>query len=44
MPPRQAAANPGFTSQTGKACNYCHSKPPALNAKGKAFKAKGNKL
>jgi hypothetical protein len=42
--PREAKANPGFASQTGKPCGFCHSKPPALNAAGKKFKAKGNKL
>lgn len=42
--PRQAAANPGFAQQTGKACTFCHSAPPALNDQGKKFKANGNKL
>ena len=41
---REAAAGPKFTQETGKACNFCHSKPPELNDQGKAFKAKGNKL
>lgn len=42
--PREAKANPGFAQQTGKPCGFCHAKPPELNAQGKAFKAKGNKL
>ena len=42
--PGEAKANPGFAQQTGKPCGFCHSKPPELNAQGKAFKAKGNKL
>lgn len=42
--PGEAVAKPAYSGQTGKACNYCHTKPPALNAKGKAFKAKGHKL
>ncbi len=41
---RQAAATPKFTQDTGKACNFCHSKPPELNDQGKKFKANGNKL
>jgi cytochrome c553 len=41
---RPAAANPQFAQQTGKACAFCHTAPPALNDQGKAFKAKGNKL
>jgi len=45
MTPRQAVAKPQYASQTGKACTYCHTPaPPKLNAKGKAFKAKGHKL
>lgn len=42
--PQQAKATPQFSQQTGKQCGFCHSKPPALNAQGKKFKAKGNKL
>jgi glutaredoxin len=41
---RPAAAKPEFAQQTGKACPFCHTAPPALNDQGKAFKAKGNKL
>jgi len=41
---REAAASPKFTQETGKACNFCHSKPPELNDAGKKFKANGNKL
>lgn len=41
---REAAATPKFTQETGKACNFCHSKPPELNDQGKKFKANGNKL
>jgi hypothetical protein len=44
MGTKEAAASPKFTQDTGKACNFCHSKPPELNDQGKAFKAKGNKL
>lgn len=44
MGSREAAASPKFTQETGKACNFCHVKPPELNDQGKAFKAKGNKL
>ena len=40
----EAKANQAFASQTGKPCGFCHGKPPALNAQGKKFKAKGNKL
>jgi hypothetical protein len=42
--PREATASPAFSQQTGKGCGFCHAKPPALNAQGKKFKAKGNKL
>ena len=42
--PREAKAGPAFAQQTGKPCGFCHGKPPELNAQGKAFKAKGNKL
>jgi cytochrome c553 len=42
--PREAKASPQFSQQTGKQCGFCHGKPPALNAQGKKFKAKGNKL
>ncbi len=42
--PREATASPQFAQQTGKGCGFCHSKPPALNATGKKFKANGNKL
>lgn len=43
--PREAKASMKFTQSTGKPCLFCHvSPPPALNATGKAFKAKGNKL
>jgi hypothetical protein len=42
---QQVTAKPQYASQTGKACTYCHTPaPPKLNAKGKAFKAKGHKL
>lgn len=41
---REAAATPKFMQDTGKACNFCHTKPPELNDQGKAFKANGNKL
>ena len=41
---REAAATPKFTQDTGKACNFCHDKPPGLNDQGKKFKANGNKL
>jgi len=44
MGSREAAANPKFTQETGKACNFCHTKPPELNDAGKKFKANGNKL
>jgi hypothetical protein len=44
MGSREAAANPKFTQETGKACPFCHTKPPELNDQGKAFKANGNKL
>lgn len=44
LAPRQAAATPQFTQQTGKPCGFCHTQPPTLNDQGKAFKAKGNKL
>ncbi len=44
LAPQKAQASAAFASQTGKACNYCHTAPPALNANGKKFKAKGNKL
>ncbi len=37
-------ANPQFAQQTGKGCSFCHTKPPALNATGKKFKANGYKL
>jgi hypothetical protein len=42
--PRSADANPAMAQQTGKQCGFCHSKAPQLNAQGKKFKAKGNKL
>lgn len=42
--PQKAEASAAFSQQTGKACNYCHTAPPALNGNGKKFKAKGNKL
>jgi cytochrome c553 len=42
--PHAAKATPQFTQQTGKACVFCHSKPPELNDQGKKFKANGNKL
>ena len=41
---REAAASPKNTQETGKPCNFCHSKPPELNDQGKKFKANGNKL
>jgi hypothetical protein len=41
---KQASASAQFSQQTGKACNFCHTAPPALNDQGKSFKAKGNKL
>ena len=44
MTPREAAASAKYAQQTGKACNYCHTTPPALNAKGKAFQKKGHKM
>jgi hypothetical protein len=44
MGSREAAANPKFTQETGKPCNFCHVKPPELNDQGKKFKANGNKL
>jgi hypothetical protein len=42
--PHEAKASPQFAQQTGKGCGVCHSKPPALNATGKKFKANGNRL
>lgn len=42
--PQEAQANPKFAQQTGKACTFCHTAPPALNDSGKKFKANGNKL
>ncbi len=44
LTPQKAQANQAFAKQTGKACNYCHTAPPALNANGQKFKANGNKL
>lgn len=41
---RKAEAGPRFTRETGKPCNFCHDRPPGLNAEGKKFKANGNKL
>jgi hypothetical protein len=41
---RSAQASPKFTQETGKACNFCHTKPPALNDQGLKFKANGNRL
>ncbi len=41
---REAAATPKYTQETGKACNFCHTKPPELNDQGKKFKANGHKL
>jgi len=41
---RNAQATPKFAQETGKACVFCHSRPPDLNAQGKKFKAQGNKL
>ncbi len=42
--PQQAQANPGYAAQTKKACTFCHSAPPTLNATGKKFQANGHKL
>jgi hypothetical protein len=42
--PEKAQASAAFAQQTGKACNFCHTAPPALNDQGKKFKANGNKL
>ena len=42
-----AAALPAFSQQTSKPCGFCHTAPAGgkeLNAAGKKFKAKGNKL
>ncbi len=40
--PAAAWATPEFASQTGKACDYCHSTPGGpLNAEGQAFKDNG---
>ncbi|MBK8163883.1 MAG: hypothetical protein IPK65_12340 [Gammaproteobacteria bacterium] len=40
--PREAAAVPAFSRQTGMACNLCHAQTfPSLNAFGRAFKADG---
>lgn len=37
----QTMANPAMAQKTGKACNACHTTPPALNAAGKKYKAGG---
>ena len=34
----QALATPAIAQKTGKACNACHTTPPALNAAGKKYK------
>jgi cytochrome c553 len=44
LTPRQAAAKPEYAAQTGKACTFCHTAPPALNDQGKKFQANGHKL
>jgi len=36
-------ATPAFALQTGRPCNACHTRPPALNQNGKEFKANGNR-
>jgi hypothetical protein len=41
---REANATPQLAQKTGKPCGFCHTKPPALNAEGKKFKANGHKL
>jgi hypothetical protein len=38
--PREAAASPALSQQTGQPCTKCHTAPPALNAYGKSYKAK----
>jgi hypothetical protein len=35
----QAMANPAIAQKEGKACNACHTSPPALNAAGQKYKA-----
>jgi hypothetical protein len=40
----QGQARPEFTRETGKRCNFCHDRPPALNNTGRKFKANGFKL
>lgn len=42
--PKKAEANPTYAAQTGKACTFCHTAPPNLNATGKKFQANGHKL
>jgi hypothetical protein len=37
----QTMANPAMAQKTGKACNACHTTPPALNDAGKKYKAGG---
>jgi cytochrome c551/c552 len=37
----QTMANPAIAQKTGKACNACHTTPPALNDAGKKYKAQG---
>lgn len=34
---RQAIATPKFGQETSRACEFCHSNPPALNERGKNF-------
>jgi len=40
----RAEATASDTQRTGKPCGFCHSRPPALNAQGKKYKANGRKL
>jgi hypothetical protein len=45
--PREAAAKPEFSSQTGLPCGQCHANPAGggdLKAFGKKFKANGYKV
>ena len=44
LAPQKAQANAKFAADTKKACNFCHTAPPALNEQGQKFKANGNKL
>ncbi len=45
--PRLATAKPEYSSQTGKACGFCHENPGGggkLKPAGEKFKANGHKL